>query len=40
MNMKAFGKKLSLHVRFEERELFAVAQTVLSDDFLQLASDT
>lgn len=40
MNMKTFGKKLSLHVRFEERELFAVAQTVLSDDFLQFASDT
>ncbi|MDO9450820.1 MAG: hemerythrin domain-containing protein [Rugosibacter sp.] len=39
MNMKTFGKKLSLHVRFEERELFAVAQTVLSDDFLQFASD-
>ena len=33
-SLKLFGQQLAAHVRFEERELFATAQDVLSADYL------
>ena len=33
-SLKLFGQQLAAHVRFEERELFARAQDVLSADYL------
>jgi uncharacterized protein (DUF885 family) len=34
VSLKLFGQQLAAHVRFEERELFATAQDVLSADYL------
>ena len=34
VSLKLFGQQLAAHVRFEERELFARAQDVLSADYL------
>lgn len=36
-SLKLFGEQLAAHVHFEERELFATAQDVLSADYLNQA---
>jgi len=38
-NLRRFGELLEKHIRFEERELFEVAQRVLSADALRAVAD-